>query len=361
MMTRVLVIEDEKDIRENIIEILTLNGFEAQGASNGERGLTLVQAVQPDVVLCDIMMDGIDGFGVLETVRNDELMSGIPFIFLTALSSHDDLRLGMNSGADDYLMKPFNAGELIDAINSRVARLSKPQGQFTRIQTQLIRNVCDQLNQPDDVLEEVMESLVERVHRIIDDDTAAYYAESDTPLDLERLTGQLTLLAKLNSTTIGHENLINNGTVVTILDLWRQALKDAGNIVGDIDQVNILTDENNIDAAVLGDQDALTAAFTEIIVNAFQHSAFNGVITIAQWATRNHVWFSVTDSGKGMTQAHVRMLLADDNFEKGLGLTLAKRIAEAHGGDLRIDSAPNQGTIVALRLPLAEVDIPVRG
>jgi signal transduction histidine kinase len=267
----------------------------------------------------------------------------------------------MTSGADDYLMKPFNAGELIDAINSRMARLNKSQGQFTRLQAQLLRNVCDQLDQPDDVLEEVMESLVERVHRIIDDDTAAYYANSDAPFDLNRLTGQLTLLAKLNSTALGHDSLLNNGAIVIVRDLWMQALTDARNIVGDIDQVNILTDENNLDAAVVGNSNALIAAFTEIIINAFQHSTFNGVITIAQWATRDHAWFSVTDSGKGMTQAHVRMLLANDNFEKGLGLTLAKRIAEAHGGDLRIDSAPNQGTIVAIRLPLAEVDIAVRG
>ena len=360
-MTRVLVIEDEKEIRENIIELLTLSGFEAQGASNGERGIKIMQIEQPDLVVCDIMMDGMDGFGVLQSVRNDAETADIPFIFLTALSSHDDLRLGMTSGADDYLTKPFSSEDLIDAIHARIDRLNKTQDRPTHRQTQLINKVFDQVNLPDEVSDEVtqraMQSITDRIHRMSDD----YLTVCDKDLKLERVTEQVALLAKMDANILSYERIVRDGDAINMYATWTACIKETIATLENADYVTVMTDENNLDAAVCGDYDALTMAFNEILINAFQHSSYNGVITIAQWATRDHAWFSVTDSGSGMSADHVRLLLSDDNFEVGLGLTLAKRIAEVHGGDLRIDSAPNQGTIVAIRLPLAKVEVPVHG
>lgn len=117
---KVLVIEDETVVRESIIEILSQNNFQAYSASNGKDGIDFLREIKPDLVLCDIMMPKLDGYCVLEIIRQDKDFSNTPFIFLTAKSNMEDLREGMIKGADDYINKPFKASELIESINTRL-------------------------------------------------------------------------------------------------------------------------------------------------------------------------------------------------------------------------------------------------
>lgn len=121
-MKRVLVIEDEPEMRRNLILILKLENFEPTGAEDGLKGVEAARQSRPDLILCDLMMPGLDGFGVLESLRKNPVTAGIPFIFLTARGEMSDLRAGMNLGADDYLVKPVEAEELITAIRARLER-----------------------------------------------------------------------------------------------------------------------------------------------------------------------------------------------------------------------------------------------
>lgn len=121
-MTKVLIIEDNNDIRENVVEILALSGYEVFEADNGKTGAALAIQHQPDVILCDIMMPGIDGYAVFEILHADPTTKAIPFIFITAKSERVDVRKGMEMGADDYLTKPFDDTELINAIESRLRK-----------------------------------------------------------------------------------------------------------------------------------------------------------------------------------------------------------------------------------------------
>ena len=121
-MTKILLIEDSQDIRENIAEILTLANYEVLEAENGKVGVELAKAEVPDLIICDIMMPQLDGYGVLHMLSKNPATSGIPFIFLTAKSEKEDLRKGMNLGADDYLIKPFDDLELLDAIEMRLKK-----------------------------------------------------------------------------------------------------------------------------------------------------------------------------------------------------------------------------------------------
>jgi CRP-like cAMP-binding protein/CheY-like chemotaxis protein len=121
-MTRVLLIEDNEDIRENVLEILELSGYEAFGANNGKAGVELALKQVPDIILCDIMMPELDGYGVLEALGKHEHTRGIPFIFLTAKAERPDIRKGMELGADDYLTKPFDDTDLLKAIESRLKK-----------------------------------------------------------------------------------------------------------------------------------------------------------------------------------------------------------------------------------------------
>ncbi len=121
-MERILIIEDEKVLCENIKSALEMNNYEVHVADNGKTGLELAENVLPDLILCDIMMPNYDGYWVLENVRKHDELLTVPFIFITAKVERDDLRKGMDLGADDYLTKPFKIAELLKAIEVRIAK-----------------------------------------------------------------------------------------------------------------------------------------------------------------------------------------------------------------------------------------------
>jgi DNA-binding NarL/FixJ family response regulator len=122
---RILVVEDEPQMLRNLLTILRAEGFHALGAPGGEEGVSLARSERPDLVLCDLMMPGMDGFGVLGQLRADAATASIPFVFLTARGERDEVRAGMNSGADDYLTKPVKVDDLLLAIRVRLERHSQ--------------------------------------------------------------------------------------------------------------------------------------------------------------------------------------------------------------------------------------------
>jgi DNA-binding response OmpR family regulator len=123
-MKRVLLIEDDIILRENTAELLELSDFEVITAPNGKIGIETAKQQLPDIVVCDIMMPEIDGYGVLEALSKDVNTRHIPFIFLSAKTERKDVRKGMDLGADDYITKPFTENELISAIDSRLAKVA---------------------------------------------------------------------------------------------------------------------------------------------------------------------------------------------------------------------------------------------
>jgi DNA-binding NarL/FixJ family response regulator len=119
---KILIIDDEKTLQENIAEFLTLNGFHVISANDGAEGIQKAVTHNPDFIICDIMMPNIDGLEVYRTLKNISGTIDIPFIFLTAKVRLDDLRKGMQLGADDYITKPFMLSDLLSSINTRLAK-----------------------------------------------------------------------------------------------------------------------------------------------------------------------------------------------------------------------------------------------
>jgi DNA-binding LytR/AlgR family response regulator len=120
MNERIIVIEDDDIVRQNLESILEVSGFKVSCAANGGEGLKLLAEKNPDLILCDINLPDMLGYDILDSVRGNDSTAGIPFIFLTALSEMKDLRKGMNLGADDYLVKPFVIAELLGVIKRRL-------------------------------------------------------------------------------------------------------------------------------------------------------------------------------------------------------------------------------------------------
>ncbi len=123
-MKAILVIDDNQDIRENTAEILELAGYKTITAENGKKGVELALREKPDIIICDIMMPELDGYGVLHLLNKNPATQNIPFIFLTARTERSDLRKGMEMGADDYITKPFEDIELLSAVETRLKKVS---------------------------------------------------------------------------------------------------------------------------------------------------------------------------------------------------------------------------------------------
>jgi CRP-like cAMP-binding protein len=132
MKKKILIIEDNEDIRESSVEILVLAGYEVLEAENGKVGVELAQQNLPDMILCDIMMPELDGYGVLYLLSKNSETSNIPFIFLTAKAERADMRKGMDMGADDYLTKPFDDMELLNTIESRFQKKEKIEAFYSK-------------------------------------------------------------------------------------------------------------------------------------------------------------------------------------------------------------------------------------
>jgi CRP/FNR family transcriptional regulator, polysaccharide utilization system transcription regulator len=128
---KVLIIEDNNDLRENTAEILELAGYAVETAANGKEGVKLATTNRPDIIVCDIMMPELDGYGVKQLLSQNLSTKDIPFIYLTAKAEKTDFRKGMNLGADDYLTKPFDEADLLNSIKMRLDKLDSVQKGFS--------------------------------------------------------------------------------------------------------------------------------------------------------------------------------------------------------------------------------------
>lgn len=124
-MKKIILIEDNMNVRETTKEILELADYKVITAENGKKGVELVKSEKPDLIICDIAMPDLDGYGVLRILNRNPLTSGIPFVFLTAKTEKSDIRKGMNQGADDYITKPFKENELLEAVEMRLNKTEK--------------------------------------------------------------------------------------------------------------------------------------------------------------------------------------------------------------------------------------------
>jgi CheY-like chemotaxis protein len=149
-MKKILVIEDEQIIRENILKLLKAEGFDVTGAENGAQGLNAAVSNLPDVIICDVMMPELDGYGVLMALRSNPVTATLPFVFLTGKAERSEMRQGMELGADNYLTKPFTKAELVGAISSLLKKQEAVAEQYNILRSQsspLIPDAADKLEQ----------------------------------------------------------------------------------------------------------------------------------------------------------------------------------------------------------------------
>ena len=158
-MTKILVIEDEVEIRTNLVDLLELEDYVVVSADNGVNGIIGAFEHHPDLILCDVMMPEVDGYDVLQAVRQEPETATTPFIFLTALADKGDIRQGMLKGADDYLTKPFTRHDVIATVEAQLERQSRMTGKREQ-QAAQIADLMTEIQQFRDALREDQAQLI---------------------------------------------------------------------------------------------------------------------------------------------------------------------------------------------------------
>lgn len=367
MTKKVLVIEDAHSLRRDIIEMLGFEGYDAYGAENGLIGVERARELSPDLIICDIMMPGLDGYGVLEALRSEATTSMIPFIFLTARTDRVDIRQGMELGADDYLTKPFTAAELLNTVHTRLekrAQLDEIINQrMGTLRGNIILALPHELRTPLSVIlgfsDLIMTDapsmdaarIVEmsrhinnagmRLYRLIENFLT--YAHTEIIL-----TDPEQREAMLASRMLYPLSAIENYAVMKARQHEREA--DLKLDIEDVPAISIL-------------EDSLKKIIEELVDNACKFSQKGQPIVIRARVEGNWYIITVSDSGRGMTPEQIQSIGAYMQFERriyeqqgmGLGLVICRRLAEFHGGKLEIRSQHGEGTTVEIRIPVREL------
>ncbi|MCZ7542870.1 MAG: response regulator [Anaerolineae bacterium] len=358
-MTTILVIEDEAPLRQEILEILQFEGFDAIGVENGRLGVEAVRAQPPDLIISDIMMPQLDGYGVLLELRSDPATSTIPFIFLTAKASRPDLRKGMDLGADDYLTKPFGSDELLAAVRARLEKHAavarKHEHELEALRQVIVHTVPHEIRTPLTGIIGYAQMLAEDLD-LYESEMIGRMAHGilKAGMRLWRLVENYLLYAQIEMVAGDAERR----KVLRRLSMTAPgaAVEEAARVqAADVDRAGdlALTVEGG-DAPVSINDDDLRKIVTELVNNACKFSAAGTPVRVRTMDSDSGFVVEVADSGRGMTPEQVDGIGAYVQFERklheqqgvGLGLVIAKRLTELHGGQLAIESAPGQGTTV---------------
>ncbi|MEA5578391.1 response regulator [Anabaena sp. UHCC 0451] len=362
-MKNILIIEDEAQIRNNIQEILELSDFETLVAENGLQGLELAKEKHPDLILCDLMMPELDGYSVLSQLRHDSSTATIPLIFLTAKSERSDLRRGMELGADDYLTKPFQPYELLQAITTRLHQKAladeQTQEKLNDLSSSISHSLPHEINTP-------LNHIIGISNLLIDDYDLFSKEESvemlqlihQAGLRLHRLSLNFLMYADLELLTSNPEKIaaLRNDGVKSFVKSPIECV--AIKIAQDANRSADLSIEMS-DAIVRVSPVKLSKIAEEIIDNAFKFSLPNTPVKIIGSCSNNAFHLYVIDYGRGMTKEQIYNVGAYVQFERkmyeqqgsGLGLSIAKRLVELHGGEFSIESIPGKQTIIRIVLP----------
>ncbi|MGR3274301.1 response regulator [Acaryochloris sp. 'Moss Beach'] len=171
-MAKILVIEDEELVRANIAELLDAEEHDVVTAENGFLGALWAQEHLPELIICDVMMPELNGYEVLETLSENSDTAMIPFIFLTAMADKTEIRQGMTSGADDYLTKPFSRAELLEAVNTRLAKREIVQSKYKRERERAedlqerISKIQENTEGKDNVIEQLQQDLEKSIPKL---------------------------------------------------------------------------------------------------------------------------------------------------------------------------------------------------
>lgn len=364
-MNRILVIDDEEWLREMVQMALQQKGFEVSLAENGAVGIEAARKTLPDLVLCDVNMDKVDGYTTLSTLRNDALTASIPFILMTGLADNAGMRHGMELGADDYLPKPFSIEALYAAVDARLKKAHAVRQEAEKKLADLRDNISlmlpHELRTPLNGILSYGEILAADAGSLPPEEIAEMgQVIHDSGKRLERLIENFLIYAQIELLGVdpqkaGALRLKRTNAPARLLEACaRSEAEQAGRSA---DLVLELAD-----VPVPVSEDYLLKIADELVQNAFKFSKPGTQVGVKLSNSGDSVTLAITDHGRGFSKEHIIRVGAYMQFDRkmheqqglGLGLAIAKRLTELHGGTLGIESEPGQTTTATVKLPKAQ-------
>ncbi|MBI3414200.1 MAG: hybrid sensor histidine kinase/response regulator [Verrucomicrobia bacterium] len=364
-MKKILIIDDSRDVREIVQDTLSLSGYKVLSAEDGKTGANLALEQLPDLILCDINMPKLDGFATLSLLRNDSATAVIPFIFLTGASDKGNFRRGMELGADDFLAKPFNAAELMAAVNTRLTKQDavqqRTEKKLNELRGKITLALPHELRTPLNGIMGLSSILMEDYQKM----PPAEIFESakfinQAALRLHRLTENFLIYAQLELLYADPQRLAAFRATQTseVSGLITEAVREKARALNRADDLNLLSQPVRL---TIG-QDHLRKIVEELTENALKFSAPGSPVIVHAGPSKAGFTCSFTDQGRGFTPEQIANIGAHMQFGRelyeqqgaGLGLFIAKRLCEVYGGALEIESTPKKRTTVRIVLPAAQ-------
>lgn len=360
-MTKILVIEDEDSVRENVLQILDSGSYQGIGAANGPDGLRLINTELPDLVVCDIMLPEMDGYAVLETLRHSPNTKTIPVILLTAKTERDDMRRGMELGADDFLTKPFRRTELLQAISTRLQRrqalLDEAEKKLDELRHTISLSLPHEIRTP---LAEILgfselissEASTIRLVELADIGHAIY----ESALRLLRVFDNFLAYAQIELLAANPQKIaaLRGARCPDAAGLLHDLAQSRANSVGRLDDLAL----SLADGSIAMDCEHLARLFGELLDNALKYSQPGSPVHVTLQFAPGGTTLTVADQGRGMSEIDIANIGAYMQFGRavyerpglGLGLAIAHRLAILFGGSLTVHSQVGVGTSVVLTI-----------
>ncbi|MEZ4734430.1 MAG: hybrid sensor histidine kinase/response regulator [Caldilineaceae bacterium] len=371
-MTKILVIEDEAVMREEILEWLRLEEYEALGAEDGMAGVEAASRYLPDLIVSDIMMPHLDGYGVLLEVHANPATVNIPFIFLTAKAAHEDIRKGMELGADDYITKPFTRVELLHAIQARLARKAV-QEQDYQSKLDHLRHAIAQEHEHQ-ILKAKLVAMFS--HDFANSLTSILMTNSLLRSYGERMdeSRRLAHLNRIEASTRRLLQMLDDLLIVAQIETGNLSLEpellharqfiqrfqeDAQAIYAENYQIEL---ENRIHSPIVIDSRLLRLIVANLIANATKKSPRGSTVCVSLEQNETELILTVQDQATVLPEeghfrlfeAIIRRTSAGDLSIIGLELAIVKQAVDLCGGSIHLDSKEGVGSTVVVKLPVPQ-------
>jgi two-component system, sensor histidine kinase and response regulator len=363
-LTLILVVDDDDALRDILANVLETEGYSVISAANGASAVSLARERLPDLVLCDITMRGMDGYGVLTSMRQDPLTAIIPLIFLTGVEGPSAIRKGMELGADDYLTKPVRSEELMRAVRARLARHADARRETKRRLEELRANTARSL--PHEFLTPL--TAVMGLSSLLMDDPASFDSLAIKEIaagifqggrQLEGMIGKFSLHVELETGRATPAEAAEPSTRQCRAPVIAEAARSRAAVLGREKDLDLrVADELTLAIS----RDHLRPLIEELVENAILYSSPGSPVVVRCEAEAGGCVIRVSDRGRGMTPDELRGLESyaparrhDRAPGMGLGLANARRIVQRWGGEIAFESRVNEGTAVLVRLGLSEV------
>ena len=355
-MKKILVVEDSDFVRENLIDILEVNGYETISAENGFEGYNKAISIIPDLIIADIMMPIMDGAEMLKFLRKNPATSDIPLIFLTAKSTMSDLRDGMNAGADDYLTKPFLAKEVIAAVETRFERKEKVVKKFADTYKAISRNIPHELRTPLVSITGFSNIILEEIDYLEKSEIAEMVAKIKS--SSSRIHGtiekfiQFTESEVISNAARKYEHYKNKRMEIQdiIIDY---AIKEKIKVLENPVAVKMDITPGTVNIF----EEHFLVILNELLENAIKFSSPNKHIEIKTVEDEDTLSLSIKNYGKSMTDEEIQSTapFVQHNWQyyeqagNGLGLVTVRNLTSFYDADFDVTSVQGEYTEVTVK------------